>query len=142
MISDIITGITDAIYSEFGDDYEIHKERVEQGLVEPCFFVMLVNPTNERFLSNRRYLTNKFSIQYFPSTSTPKIECAEVFERLVIALDRIKVSDDLLNGTEFEMSINDDVMTVLVNYNLFTVTTDDTETMLTLETESQVKKDE
>ena len=127
MISEIITGITDAIYSEFGDDYEIHKERVEQGLVEPCFFVMLVNPTNERFLSNRRYLTNKFSIQYFPSTSTPKIECAEVFERLVIALDRIKVGGDLLNGTEFEMSINDDVMTVLVNYNLFTVTTGDTE---------------
>ena len=140
MISDVITGITDAIYSEFGDDYEIHKERVEQGLIEPCFFVMLVNPTNERFLSNRRYLTNKFSIQYFPSTSTPKTECAEVFERLVIALDRIKVSNDLLNGTEFEMNITDDVMTVFVNYNLFTVTTDDTETMLTLETESQVKR--
>lgn len=140
MISDIITGITDAIYSEFGDDYEIHKERVEQGLVEPCFFVMLVNPTNERFLSNRRYLTNKFSIQYFPSTSTPKMECAEVYERLVMVLDRIKVGNDLLNGSEFEMNITDDVMTVLVNYNLFTTMTDKAETMLTLEMESQVKR--
>ena len=140
MIKDILKGITDAIYSEFGDGYEIYTERVEQGLQEPCFFVILLNPTNRVFLSNRRRLTNLFSIQYFPSTNTPKIECAEVFERLVPVLDCITVGDDLVNGSNMEVVI-DDVMTITVNYDLFTINKETVEDQMeSFESESRVNE--
>ena len=39
MINDIIIGISNAIYAEFGSDYEIYVDDVKQGLNEPCFFI-------------------------------------------------------------------------------------------------------
>ena len=51
MINKIIDGISVAINAEFGDDYEIYTESVEQGLNEPCFSILCLNPTNEQFLA-------------------------------------------------------------------------------------------
>lgn len=36
MIDKIIDAISTTIYAEFGDDYEIYTESIEQGLKEPC----------------------------------------------------------------------------------------------------------
>lgn len=37
MINSIIEGISTSLNAEFGDDYTIYTENVEQGLKEPCF---------------------------------------------------------------------------------------------------------
>ena len=50
----------------FGDDYEIYTESVEQGLNEPCFSILCLNPTNEQFLGRRYFRKNQFCIHYFP----------------------------------------------------------------------------
>ena len=66
MINSIIDEISIAINAEFGDDYKIHTESIEQGLVEPCFSIVCINPTNKLFLGNtsesRHYRTNQFCI--------------------------------------------------------------------------------
>lgn len=37
MINKIIDGISISLNAEFGDDYKIYTESIEQGLKEPCF---------------------------------------------------------------------------------------------------------
>ena len=66
MINKIIDGISVAINAEFGYDYEIYTESVEQGLNEPCFSILCLNPTNEQFLGRRYFRNNQFCIHYFP----------------------------------------------------------------------------
>ena len=53
MINSIIRAISVSLNNEFGDNYTIYTETVEQGLKEPCFFISCINPTNNLFLGKR-----------------------------------------------------------------------------------------
>lgn len=119
MINEVITGITDAIYEEFGDPYEIHKEASMQDMKEPAFFVRCVTPDIEKQLGDRRKADLLFIIQYFPESSKPKAEMNEVFERLTICLDLIEVDGKKVRGTVECKDITDDVLTVTVECTLF-----------------------
>ena len=82
MINQIIDAISVAIAEEFGDNYNIYDERINQELEEPCFFISLVDGNRTLFL-NRRYLgQHHFCVQYFPGSSTIQRECNDVAERL------------------------------------------------------------
>ena len=54
MINKIIDGISEAIFTEFGDGYDIYTESIEQGLIEPCFSILCLNPTNDLFLGKKQ----------------------------------------------------------------------------------------
>ena len=118
MINKIMDGISVAINSEFGDDYEIYTESIAQGLKEPCFSILCLNPAIESKLGKRRFLTNQFCIHYFPSTNEPQSECYAVMSRLGLALELIKVDGDLCRGTEMRGEIVDDVLSFFVNYDM------------------------
>ncbi len=49
MINKIVDGISKAINKEFGNNYEIYTDGVEQGLNEPCFSIVSLKPTNNLF---------------------------------------------------------------------------------------------
>ena len=119
MINKIIDGISVAINSEFGDPYEIYTESIEQGLTEPCFSILCLNPTLEQFLGKRYYRTNQFCIHYFPSSAEKRSECFAVMERLIKALELITVDGDLIRGTKMNGEIVDDVLSFFVNYDLY-----------------------
>ena len=119
MINDIIIGISNAISDEFGSEYEIYVDDVRQGLSEPCFFIKALNPTNNRFLGNRRKLTNPFAIQYFPKSNKAKSECNDVSDRLMNILDAITVDGDIVLGNNMQCQVTDNVLTCTVNYNFF-----------------------
>ncbi|ABX43317.1 phage tail terminator family protein [Lachnoclostridium phytofermentans] len=119
MINEIIYGISKAIDQEFGDGYGIHTESIEQGLEEPCFFILCLNPTNELFLGKKYFRTNQFCIQYFPSTDKTRIECADVLDRLFDCLETITINEDLIMGTRMNGEIVDGVLNFMVNFNLF-----------------------
>lgn len=119
MINKIISGISEALFTEFGETYEIYKEKIEQGLHEPCFFIQCLNPTNEQFLGKRYFRTNQFAVQYFPSSNAPKNECYAVMERLNNCLEIITVDDEKCRGAKMEGQVLDDVLTFTLNYDLF-----------------------
>ena len=50
MINKIIDGISIALNAEFGNDYEIYTDNIEQGLKEPCFSIVCLNPRMNQFL--------------------------------------------------------------------------------------------
>ena len=119
MIMKMIDGISEAIYQTFGDGYHIYTESVEQGLEEPCFSILCLNPTNELFLGRRYYRTNQFMIQYFPSTMDGRGECHSVTEKLFHCLEMITVSGDLCRGTGMSGEVVDDVLNFRVSFNMF-----------------------
>lgn len=119
MINKIIDGICVAIDSEFGDSYEIYTESIEQGLVEPCFSILCLNPTINQVLGNRYFRTHQFCIHYFPSSSDGKSECYSVVERLMDCLETIEVDGDSVMGTKIHAEITNGVLSVFVNYNMY-----------------------
>ena len=119
MINKIIDGICIAINSEFGNDYEIYTETTEQGLTEPCFSVVCINPASEQFLGKRYFRTNQFCIHYFPSTSNKKMECYSVLERLMNSLELITVNDEAIRGTAMHGEVIEGVLNFFVNYDMF-----------------------
>ena len=140
MINKIIDGICTAINAEFGAIYEIYTENIEQGLKEPCFSILCLNPTIEQFLGKRYFRTNQFCIHYFPKSSERRYECNQVAERLFECLEFITVNGDLKRGTSFHSEISDGVLSFFVNYDMFVYKHEETtEHMETLEHKSDVK---
>ncbi len=120
MINSIIEAVCISLNAEFGDDYTIYTESVEQGLQEPCFFVSCINPTDRVFLGKRYYRTNQMCVQYFSADKDrEKEECCAVCERLFDCLEYITVSGDLVRGTKMNVEISDGVLNFFVNYDFF-----------------------
>lgn len=118
-VNNIIDGICTAINDEFGNDYEIYTEVVEQGLKNPCFTVSCVRSDIAQRLGNRYKRTNLFCIYYFPSDSIEKrLPAQDVKERLYNTLEYITVDNDLTRGTKMEGTIVDNVLSFMVNYDM------------------------
>lgn len=120
MINSIIESISISLNAEFGDDYTIYTESVEQGLNEPCFFLSCINPTHRLFLGNRYFRENQFCIQYFPTVKDrAKEECSTIAERLFLCLECICVAGDWVRGTKMRYEVVDGVLNFFINYDLF-----------------------
>ena len=119
MINKIIDGISIAINSCFGDEYEIYTESVEQGLHEPCFSIVCLNPTIEQFLGVRYFRQNQFCIHYFPASSNKRAECHSVMEKLANALEVIEVEGETTRGTKMSGELVDDMLHFFVSYDMF-----------------------
>lgn len=120
MINEIVNGISNALYSEFGQKYRIYKERIGQGLKEPCFSILCISPTIKKGLGNRYEKNNSFCIHYFAESKNFRSECMEVFERMADCLEYISVSGDLVRGLNIraEEITEDGIMHVFVDYNI------------------------
>lgn len=136
MLNEIIKGISAKLYVTFGDAYKIYQDNVEQGLREPCFFIVVLQPEITPMLGRRFIKRNPFDIQYFPTNPRNNTEMFTVAERMMGALDFITLpGGDLLHGTRVNYEIVDNVLHFFVNYNLPMIKTAEETHMKTLETE-------
>jgi hypothetical protein len=138
-IQNLINAIAEALFQEFGSDYEIYTESVEQGLSEPCFLVRCLNPTRNLFLGQCYKRTNQFSVQYIPSTASANEECTAVLERLFECLENVILYDKPIHGTELHGEITDGILTFTVNYDGFVLATEQKYNMEDLEIISEAK---
>lgn len=139
MINKIIDGISISLNAEFGDDYKIYTESIEQGLKEPCFSIVCVNPTNELFRGKKYFRKNLFCIQYFPKGEDKRSECMDVLERMFDCLEVIKFGEDLQRGTSMHGEVVDQVLNFFVNYDMFVYKVESTDAMETMDLTSNVK---
>lgn len=117
MINDIVSGISNAIYEQYGQDKKIYTESIEQGFTEPCFFIAVLETTQARYIGNRYKLTVPVNVHYFPATNAKKREMQDVAQTLYYALQRITlVNGDMLNGFKLHWEIVEDVLHFFVNY--------------------------
>lgn len=138
-IQDIIDGIAEALFQEFGADPEIHADKVEQGLKSNSFIIRCLNPTMNKHLGNVYFRTNQFSVQYIPSDTDPITDCNRTLERLFICLEDIMVLDRIVHGAELHGEVKDDILTFTVNYDAFVRKEPETFIMEVLDIESEVK---
>jgi len=139
MINKIVDAICNAIYSEFGDKYKIYTDQLEQGTIIPCFFVFPAT-LNNRLYRGKRYLEqNLFTVLYFPSTSEITSEINTVIERLFKCLEYIDESGDLLRGTNMNAETVDGILHFAVNYDLFTISKDEMQSMEGLKNSATAK---
>ena len=146
MINKIIDAISNALGDEFGDGFEIYTESVEQGLQEPCFSIVCINPTNKLFLGNeskkRYYRQNQFCIHYFPPEVEDKNQDIwSVVERLYSCLDTIEVESDEPDqrGTQMHSEVSDGVLNFFVNYDMYVYVSTEADEMENLELSTDVK---
>lgn len=121
MINSIIEAASAALNNEFGDNYEIHMEEMEQGLKEPCFFIQRLKPTNELFRGTRYFIACPLCIQYFPWTREKQRECNSVAERMCQCLEYVTLdSDDRpMRGKKMSYEVVGGVLNFFVNYDCF-----------------------
>lgn len=131
MINEVIDAISIAIDAEFNGEispapFEIYTQLVQQGMVKPCFSIVLLNPQIDHFRGNRYLRKHQFCIHYFPSTDDVQTECFGVQERLENCLEYITHHDSqsdvdggLIRGTEMHGEIVDGVLSFFVNYDFY-----------------------
>jgi len=129
MINSVIDGVCLALSSTFGAGYEIYTESIEQGLTEPCFSVFCLSPTNQRYLGDKFHHSTPICVQYFPSTTEKKSECNAVFETLSECLEVIKADEAYIRGTEIHSEYANEVLSVFITYNCFTLRKEEQENM-------------
>lgn len=121
MINQLMDGISVKLHQVFGDGYKIYNANVEQGLVEPCFFIKLLNPSQSPLLGTRRVRVNPFDIHYFPDPKSSTGEVNEVVELLFGSLEYITLPNgDMVRGTKLHFEMVDSVVHFFVNYDLIT----------------------
>jgi hypothetical protein len=118
MIDKIISGVSDALYKAFGNTYKIYKNQVEQGLKEPCFSIVLLEPEHEAGLGRRYERTTPLCIHYFPKAYGNITELTGVIEKLFDALEYITVfgTEDKLRGMDMHSKTVDGVLSFFVTY--------------------------
>lgn len=118
MIQEVIDGIINAIRTSFDETFRIYTESIEQGLIEPCFSILSLNPSGERELGNRYKRFFPFMITYFPSSDEPIAECNAVCEELLGLLADIQTGIGLLHATELSGRVVDENLQFSVQYNV------------------------
>lgn len=137
----ITEGIAEALFEEFGENYRIYGDKIEQGLEEPCFLILPINSGRNHVIGQRYEQKNSFDIHYFPETSN-RSEINAIQERLYGALEYIKAGDSLLHGTNLNGDTVDGILHFFVDYDMFLLKRlPETEKMKKVKTEIR-KKDE
>lgn len=119
MINSIIDAISTTLNNTFGDDYEIYTEDIKQGLQEPCFSILCINPKENQVLDKRYLSQNQFCIHYFPSTDHKRSECYSMIHQLSNCLEVIDVDGDLCRGINASAEIVNDVLSYFINYDMY-----------------------
>ena len=124
MVNNVIAAVSNALYAEFGSDYRIYADNVEQNLVRPCFFINVIRPAALPGSIGRDKMSVPLVIQYFPTGVGKRTECYTVADRLFNCLKYPEYKDVIFRGTDLKFDINDDKLNFNVQYNFFTVTHD------------------
>lgn len=120
MINNIIDGIAVKLH-QIEPDYTLYKEEIPQGFDEPCFSILHIQSSNAGKLPVRYLRRNAFDIHFFPDTKSAnqKEEMYRIGEALFLALEHIKVLDNLARGTNMRYEIVDGVLHFFVNYDFY-----------------------
>ncbi|WLD27659.1 hypothetical protein CDIFMA2_15410 [Clostridioides difficile] len=133
MLNNIIDGISVKLDKSFGESYTIYSEDVEQGINEPCFFIVHINSSKALYPNGRELKKNSFDVHYLPRSKDKNFEINEIAEMLLEELEYIEIDGDLVRGTNMNFEIIDNVLHFFVDYNYFTIKSNNTDKMDTVE---------
>ncbi|MEC0171656.1 phage tail terminator family protein [Paenibacillus graminis] len=105
--------------SLFTPEYPVYDEAVEQGMQQPCFFVLLMESSQAREINMRYRRFNSFDVHYFPHlhASASREECELMAERLYSGIEYVTGAEGGYRGTGMRHEIVDGVLHFFVQYN-------------------------
>jgi len=119
LTNETIAGISNKLYSLFGENYKIYTEEIKQDLKKPCFYIVNLSVRNRVSLGLRYNHEQSFDIHFFPGKSGSQSEMSEIADKLMTNLTFIQVQDkSYLYGSNINSQIVEDVLHVFVNYDV------------------------
>lgn len=126
MTQKIIDAVCQKLAGEFGENYTIYTENVEQGLKKPCFFVLLVDGTDAKFHDIRYRSDYSFCVHYYPKEDVDY----GATDRLLHCLETIEIVDvGKLRGLNRRIQQHDGIIQAFVDYVAFSDLETDKEPM-------------
>lgn len=114
MVNELLYGITTALHSHF-EYYPIYADTVEQGLHEPCFFVLPLSASESPLLGRRAFRDVSFDIHYISRDKREQLEL--VASDLYPLMRQITLLDgSLVNGLDLHHEIHDGVLHFFVRF--------------------------
>lgn len=118
MLNEIVNAIGLKLSENF-EGIDVHREELEQGFKEPCFFIDLLNPSEKQIVGNRYLRSYLFDITYFPKDKKAQ-EIFETLDKLYTVLEYIKLDDGtLVRGNDRNSREEDKVLHFFVTYEMF-----------------------
>ena len=116
MINDIINGIAIAIHAQF-PDANIYTEPVEQGLVEPAFYIHSINVDQSNLIAGRARQSMPLEVVYFPLNGVTDINTT--LPELLVGLRLITLENgQRLRGNNIKGQTIDDQLHVFADYDV------------------------
>lgn len=118
IVNEIVEGVSRRLNETFGGGYRIYQNDVRQGLLEPCFFLAVLAPSQQPYLGRRRKVTVPLDVHFFPEDEGDNRELTRVGDLLFSALEFISTTDgvDLFRGRQMRYEIQDGVLHFFVTY--------------------------
>ncbi|MED1790336.1 hypothetical protein P4V47_23205 [Brevibacillus laterosporus] len=116
-INDVRNAVMSAIKKAY-PTAKVYGERLPQGFKEPCFFVLMLEGSQDKELDRRYKRFHPFDIHYFTSSNSERYEVAE---RLIEVLELIDLKGKPIRGIKMRHTIVDDVLHFFVDYNFHVV---------------------
>lgn len=116
VIQSLITGISQALYEQFGEGYTIYAEDVEQDLQQPCFFIQLLSASERRHLSGRFLRSQTIAVTFLPAVDS-RMALYPVSEQLDACLEVITVDGGQVRARNQHSEISDGVLVYTADYD-------------------------
>lgn len=135
----LVDAISEALNTEFGENYEIYTEDVEQELTTPCFLIETVETSGGQYLGRKQKRENSFCLHYFPDSAEASEECRQVSERLFELMELLPFGDGKIRGKNMKAKVEDDVLHFFVDYDRFMVGITETDMMTLMNVDIDMK---
>lgn len=120
----------------------VYDERVEQGMQQPCFFVLLMESSQAREINRRYKRFHPFDVHFFPDrdAAAQREACELMAERLYSEIEYIRGTEGGYRGTGMRHEIVDGVLHFFVQFNFHVFRERDPEVKMQIMTEKGVIK--
>lgn len=119
MVNELIDAIASKLRAELGEGFTIYREKQEQGINIPCFFIFLRSSGFKRMVGRRYFMEQQFTIEFHPGTDRRMAEIHDILDRLNEILEYVAADGALYRGSKMNCEIIDGVLRFYVNYNFY-----------------------
>lgn len=127
MVNEIIDGICRALNGEFGEEYHIYTEKIEQRFTRPCFFVEIKESSMELFRGERYFMDCTALVTYYPPYKGKNEDMAQVSQRVSLCTQIIDVDGAPLRCSGCRHTTDKESITSELKFGFFVRKTDNKE---------------
>ncbi len=98
----IRNGIAKALLNEFGDEYSIYTQSIEQGLKRPCFFILHKSTRYDFLPMNRCIAYYEFDVELIVNEKLNQ-GINEFAQRIFNAVKTVDCSDGMVNAFDLQL---------------------------------------